>query len=237
MHASTDDTEEPYTIDETVSHYESLAADKALFDAEKCLFERYFSSGTGRVLDLGCGAGRTAAVLDERGYDVVALDVSKPMIERAQSLFEHLEFQVGDASDLPYADNSFEYVLFAYGGLDAISPATQRQRAIAEMDRVCKTGGIVAFSSHNTLYRYASLLKNPSYFVNYHLLHGNLRNLGKRYKRSAYDQGVDWHFSTPVGQIREGEKQGLSFIEVVGNRDSILRYAESQPYYVFRATG
>ena len=71
------------------------------------------------------------------------------MVERCQRDLPAYEFIVGDASELGFAaDNSYDFVLFSYNGIDHLE-LPDRQRAFAEMKRVLRPGGIMAFSSHN----------------------------------------------------------------------------------------
>lgn len=64
-----------------------------------------------RVLDFGCGTGRVARLLAERGARVTGVDVSAGMIERARALHAgvgDLEFVHYDGGRLPFADGSFD---------------------------------------------------------------------------------------------------------------------------------
>jgi ubiquinone/menaquinone biosynthesis C-methylase UbiE len=64
-----------------------------------------------RVLDVGTGSGAVARLLTERWpeADVTGVDVSRGMIEEARRLGGE-RYEVGDASELPYADCSFDLV-------------------------------------------------------------------------------------------------------------------------------
>ena len=70
----------------------------------------------GRVLDVGCGAGRVALALQERGLDVVGLDWSQRAVQAAKILgvkdvrrgsIEHLERSVGDFDCIVLFGNNF----------------------------------------------------------------------------------------------------------------------------------
>src|SRR5467141_3007721 len=63
----------------------------------------------GRALDIGCGTGSLAISLSERRQRgrVAGIDIAPPYIEFARSHGPAVEFAVGDACRLPYADRSF----------------------------------------------------------------------------------------------------------------------------------
>ena len=100
--------------------------------------------GAHAVLDLGCGVGRHALLLAEHGFAVEAFEGSKNGLdvvrEAATARGLTLGFQHGNASSLPYADASFDFVLswnVIYHG--TLGDAGAR---IAEIWRVLKPGGL-----------------------------------------------------------------------------------------------
>lgn len=93
-----------------------------------------------RILDLGCGTGIVARVLRERlggAAHIVGLDVSPPMIEEARSIAPEIDFRLGDAMGLPFADGSFDLVLCQHMLQFVPDPLA----ALREVRRVLTPGG------------------------------------------------------------------------------------------------
>jgi D-aspartate ligase len=105
------------------------------------------------VLEIGCGAGMTAAALAGRGLSVTAIDSAPAMIQltdqlaQDRDLSDRIRTSVADAHDLPFPDGSYSLVL-ALGVLPWLhSP----DRALEEMARVVRPGGYVLTSVDNLL--------------------------------------------------------------------------------------
>src|SRR5438270_5969597 len=63
------------------------------------------------ILDFGCGPGYVSAVAAERGATPIGLDFSAEMIGIAQKKFPGIDFQQGDAQNLPFPDGAFDRVV------------------------------------------------------------------------------------------------------------------------------
>ena len=94
------------------------------------------------VLDVASGPGHVAADAAERGADVVGVDVAESMVSLARRLYPKLEFRVGDAEALAFADGSFDAVVGNFLMLHLGRP----ERAAAEMTRILGPGGRVALT-------------------------------------------------------------------------------------------
>ncbi|RTZ15649.1 malonyl-[acyl-carrier protein] O-methyltransferase BioC [Vibrio aquaticus] len=64
------------------------------------------------VLDIGCGTGYFSYELLKRGAQVICFDLSPDMLEAAKEKCgdDHVMYKQGDAEQLPFANNSVDYV-------------------------------------------------------------------------------------------------------------------------------
>lgn len=96
----------------------------------------------GRALDAACGTGRHAGRLVGLGHDVLGIDLTPEMLERAAVNVPGAEFREGDLRDLPVADEQFDLVVC---GL-ALSHVADLRAGIAELARALRPGGRVVIS-------------------------------------------------------------------------------------------
>jgi ubiquinone/menaquinone biosynthesis C-methylase UbiE len=99
------------------------------------------------LLDVGCGPGTITADLAARVApgSVTAIEVAPEVLEDAERLIaerglDNVDFAVADVHALPYPDDAFD-VVHAHQVLQHV---TDPVRALREMRRVCRPGGIVA---------------------------------------------------------------------------------------------
>lgn len=97
----------------------------------------------GRILEAGCGAGRILRYFHDRGYDIVGIDFIDVAISKLAAADPGLKVEVGDITNLQFADGEFDYVL-AFGLYHNIED--DLDRAVSETHRVLKPGGAVCAS-------------------------------------------------------------------------------------------
>ncbi|WP_165227443.1 class I SAM-dependent methyltransferase [Aquisphaera insulae] len=108
----------------------------------------------GRLIDLGCGSGRHALRFAGRGFDVTAVDLSRPMLEIVQRKAEDLgvELQAVRANLCRLAcfpDATFDVALSMFSTLGMIRGKAARRRAMHEAARILRPGGRLAIHVHN----------------------------------------------------------------------------------------
>jgi SAM-dependent methyltransferase len=94
-----------------------------------------------RVLDVACGNGNASLAAARRFCQVTGLDYVPALLERARERAKaeglEVDFQEGDAEDLPFPDASFDAVLSTCGAMFA----PDQERTAAELLRVTRPGG------------------------------------------------------------------------------------------------
>ena len=109
--------------------------------------EQYLPPGA-RVLDLGGGPGRYSQWLGTRGYRVTLADLSPELLELARARVSGVvdELVEADARDLArWRDSTFDAAL-VLGPLYHLTEEADRARAVEEVTRVVRPGGVVCFA-------------------------------------------------------------------------------------------
>ncbi len=132
-----------------VDIYRRAAGRTGLWKSEEYFYTKYFSKQD-RILDIGCGCGRTTFALYRLGYENVhGIDLSSNMIDCARMIARKkriaVGFEVADACELPFEDASFDGALFSFNGLMHIPQRRMRIRAMNEVNRILKQRGVFVF--------------------------------------------------------------------------------------------
>jgi ubiquinone/menaquinone biosynthesis C-methylase UbiE len=142
--------------------YDSMAEtydnidEEAFYANQYRVYRRHLSSHRaclkGRLLDLGCGTGLQTAAVAATAREVVGVDLSPDLLNKAANRcrgLANVELMLADATGLPFADSSFDAVI-SYG--EVLSHVVEYDKPFAEVSRVLKHGGTFIFSVLNKWY-------------------------------------------------------------------------------------
>lgn len=101
-------------------------------------------NGSGRkILEIGCAIGAFSKLLKERGFDVVATDISEFIIRRAKKLQEDIDFRVLDIEKKVDTKEKFDYIF----ALEVLEHLNSPHLAISNMKIFLKDKGYLVFST------------------------------------------------------------------------------------------
>jgi malonyl-CoA O-methyltransferase len=141
--AARDEEHFPSTIDPRIQHVRVLL--------------KFFGNLTDkRVLDVGCGKGRFARVLQEQnpGAEIWGLDISEEMLRFVPA---GIHTVAGSMTELPFAASAFDFVY----ATESLEHAVEIERAVQEMCRVLKPGGKLLIVDKNA--EHWGKLKTPDW--------------------------------------------------------------------------
>ncbi|MDQ5845363.1 MAG: class I SAM-dependent methyltransferase [Acidobacteriota bacterium] len=174
--------------------------------------EQYLENPQARILDYGCGYGRTLADLSHAGYtNSFGVDFSEAMLTRA--MFEkpgERKLIRNDGRYLSFKSESFDAV-FLFAVLTCMPKDSEQRLLLSETNRVLRPGGLI--------------------YVSDLLVNDDRRNL-ERYQRDAETYGCYGVFKLPEGVVvRHHTKE---WIEEVTNQFERLEY---EPFEVNTMNG
>ncbi len=115
-----------------------------------------------RILDLSTGTGWTSRLVAQRGAAVIGVDIAEGMLEAARANAKaaglSIEYRLGDAEELPFADGKFDAVVSTCG----VMFASRQEAAAAELARVSRKGGRIALTtwlSDGALYKMFEVMR------------------------------------------------------------------------------
>ena len=121
------------------NYYQALQErESATFQGEYWRMVQTYIPASAKLLDLGCGTGYSSQQLSMVGFEITGMDISSKFLGNASSkIGDKLHFAVGDALELPFADQSFDGVS-SYCMMEHVIDVA---KAFGEIQRVLRPGG------------------------------------------------------------------------------------------------
>ena len=182
-------------------HYDSFVADTPLcrvdLDVLRSLFPSVEPTGGQTVLDLGCGSGRATIPLAKIGYDVVAVDLSWPMLRVVLEKVAKLQPPISEVEALRgrvlpvqanlvelgcLASESADHAICLFSTFGMIQGRENRRDMLRSVARVVRPGGKFLLHAHH---RWAALRE-----------HRGIRRLAGSWAKSIYNQDSEFGDAT-----------------------------------------
>jgi SAM-dependent methyltransferase len=194
-----------------VNYWDSVAQKKRFSHPLRLEWLEGYLDSRARVLDYGCGYGRTLRELVRAGYrNAVGVDFSEAMLTRCRQEFPQVNLIRNDGRTLPFETASMNAVLL-FATLTCI-PQDEAQRAlVAEVERVLRPGGLLYISDL--------------------LLNEDARNR-ERYERYSEVYGAFGVFELPEGVVVRHHRR--EWIEELTGSFAQLEY---EPFSVMTMNG
>ncbi|MBI2857831.1 MAG: methyltransferase domain-containing protein [Chloroflexi bacterium] len=203
-----------------------LCSGQGLSETERSLTEKYLTRKDGKILEVGCGGGRVAIPLSLQGYDVTGIDLAdrmvKTAIENARTSGVTAIVEVGNARDLKYGDDTFDYALMLAYLIGHIPGRANRITALRETNRVLKPGGILIADTNSRNARliwrlYFGVTNNLRKLHNPHGLEPNdafiFRTGGRLDLFKSKKERAVFHWYTAEEFISDAAEAGLELVE------------------------
>ena len=100
----------------------------------------------GSILDLGCGPGNDAVYFTKRGFSVIGIDLSEPLLEIAARRAPEARFMPMDMAHLDFDDGSFEGVWASFSFLHIKS--NDAKAVLTGFRRVLRKSGLLFLGLH-----------------------------------------------------------------------------------------
>jgi ubiquinone/menaquinone biosynthesis C-methylase UbiE len=182
------------------------------FLSQKHIAIAFLDDARGRLLEVGCGPAVMMPELLAMGFEAHGIDVSGEMIRRARQrmaghpLERRCSFSVDDVERLHIADGSYD-ALLCMGVLEYLP---RYSRALAEISRVLKPGGIAVLALPN---RASAYHVARAAYVNLRAFERRLRGRRGPYKL-AHNRCVPWKFDRELAAngLRKLESRACNFM-------------------------
>lgn len=137
-----------------LNKYSQAVDSVGLWESEKKLVKMFCPNVNDYILDVGCGAGRTTFGLYRMGYkNIIGIDISEKLVAFAKDYANKNNIPIpiilGDAVQMPFKSDTFDFALFSYNGLTGIPTEIRRLQIVNEIYRVLKAGAYFVFCAHD----------------------------------------------------------------------------------------
>ena len=222
--------------DRVIAYYHRNAADydkeydvpffKEIYDRLTWRYIEPFLPRTGVVLDAGGGTGKWSIPIAKKGLKVILFDISQEMLNVASAkakesrLQDRVSFRQGDICNVPFGDNSFDFVL-AEG--DPISYCSDPDLGVKELGRVLKPNCYLSAGADSYYYTLSRMLNQPEIDFD------KFEKVRREKRLFAKDWGFDCWLFTPEDLKKLFKNHGFKVIKIAGKPVLFRNRPETAP--------
>jgi SAM-dependent methyltransferase len=133
------------------------------FDEMPLLEQKALQLCTGKILDVGCGAGSHALYLQEKGFDVTAIDISENAVKtcllrgitnaKVQNILD-LDADTSIALSLTNQNNKFDTILLLMNGTGIFGTLAETSKYLQKLKSLLKSNGQILIDSSDIIYMF-----------------------------------------------------------------------------------
>jgi len=193
------------------------------------LVDQYVQPGQ-QILDLGCGNGRVADIVNEIKGNYVGMDVSSDLLAIAKQKHPNDNFHVGTMLKTGFEDTVFD-VVFLFASFHHIPSLRLRIETLEEISRITKPGGLIIMTNWN-LHQWRMLRQRWT---------TNVQRILRMHHRDKNDLLIPWKDQT--GKILAKRyyhaftKKEMKRLAKITNLTILDQYHESNGMHVPRGKG
>jgi ubiquinone/menaquinone biosynthesis C-methylase UbiE len=141
-----------YSDKEVIALYENIG----FWEVEKTIVDRFIQKDASwKILDAGCGAGRTSIEFNNMGNVVYGIDISYDILKAADKNKNNLSkiyFVNSDLPNIPIKSSCLDCIVCLHSVLGLVIDKLERKAFIGECHRILNREGLLIFNVHNLLY-------------------------------------------------------------------------------------
>jgi len=178
------------------------------------------SRARGRVLDIGCGAGRVAIYLQEMGHEVVGIDISRGAIE-ASHMRGFGQAYCMSAEELDFPKGTFDTVIMFGGNFGILGDEDKTVKLLRNLHKVTSDAAFILASSRDV-----TETDKPEHLAYHEMNRKRGRPVGQIRVRLSYKgESTEWFdiwFASPEEMAEISESAGWKLIDTYGPRNSFV---------------